>query len=153
MKTLVLAAFLGALALAGTALAAKKPLVPVYVQHLIAKRAPAVAYVPARGAIGFPYRNFKIRHGVLHIWFPSRTEPSKTIVFSARAFHGTCRAGASKSFQMAGVKTWYGYDGTTQRAWRCLHGRKLTASTTMGLRRFADAGLARMAASGHRIRY
>jgi hypothetical protein len=127
-------------------------LVPPYVQHLIETRAPHVAYVPARGAIGFPYRNFKTGGGTVRIWFASRSEPKKTIVFEAKAFHGVCRAGSSKSFQMAGVKTWYGYDGTTQRAWRCVHGVKLTALTTMGQRRFADVGLARMAASGHRIR-
>jgi hypothetical protein len=151
-KLLVLALLAAAVLVPARAAAAAKPLVPAFVQQLVAKRAPALAYVPARGAIPYRYRNFKVQRGVLRIWFANRNEPSKTILFSARAFRGTCRAGASKSFQMAGVKTWYGSDGATQRAWRCLHGRKLTASTTMGPRRFADAGLARIAASGHRVR-
>lgn len=128
------------------------PLVPVGVQARIAKRVPAVAYVPARGAIPYRYRNWVARGGVLRIWFANRREPSKTIVFVAEPFHGSCRAGMEKSFQMAGVKTWWSHTAGHQQAWRCLHGRKLTARTTMGLRTFADVGLARMAASGHRIR-
>ena len=143
---------LAPLVLAPPASAGSQPLVPLAAQQRIAKRAPRLAYIPARGALPYRYRNWRLQNGALRIWFANRNEPGKLVVFEARAFHGVCRAGAEKSFQMAGVKTWYSYDGIRQQAWRCLQGRKLLAWTTIGLRKFADVGLARIAASGHRIR-
>jgi hypothetical protein len=107
--------------------------------------------VPARGAIPYRYRNWALQQGVLRIWFANTNEPRKLVVFQAQVFHGTCRARMQRSFQMAGVKTWYSYDGTRQQAWRCVHGTKLTAWTTIGLRKFSGFGLARIVASGHRI--
>ncbi|HET7568543.1 MAG TPA: hypothetical protein VFJ91_11155 [Gaiellaceae bacterium] len=129
-------------------------LVPVPVQHAIQARAAAahVAYVPARGAPPYRYRDWKLEAGVLRIRFANRNEPRKLVVFEARRFHGVCRTGMQKSFQMAGVKVWYSDTATRQQAWRCVHGTKLIAWTTMGARTFADVGLARIAASGHRIR-
>jgi hypothetical protein len=149
-KTLAAPA-LAALAVAGGAAAASPPLVPLAARRAIATRAPLLAYVPARGAIPYRYRNWRLGGGVLRIWFANRNEPGKLVVFEARPFHGPCRAGMQQSFQMAGVKTWYVDDGARRQAWRCLHGRKLSAWTTMGPRTFAAAGLARIAASGHRI--
>ena len=152
MVRLLAVPLLGALALAAGAAAAATSPVPSLVQSRIAERAPRLAYVPARGAIPYRYRNWKLERGALRIWFANRREPGKLVVFEARVFHGTCRTGMQKSFQMAGVKTWYRYDGARQQAWRCVHGTKLTAWTTIGLRKFGGAGLARIAASGHRIR-
>ena len=152
MRRILVAAPLAAALVLASAAAASTPVVPVFTQRQIAKRAPALAYVPARLAIGFRYRNWKLGGGVLRIWFASRTEPRKTIVFAAAPFHGSCRAGMERSFQMAGVKTWYSHTSSRQEAWRCANGMKLTASTTMQPRRFADVGLARIAASGHRVR-
>jgi opacity protein-like surface antigen len=148
-RLLALASVAAALAPASASAA---PVVPVFTQHQILRRAPAVAYVPARGAIGWRYRNWRVQAGVLRIWFASRTEPRKVIVFSAAPFHGSCRAGMEKSFQMAGIKVWYSHTGTQQQSWRCVNGVKLVASTTMPPTRFADVGLGRIAASGHRIR-
>jgi hypothetical protein len=143
---------LAALVLAPAALAASKQLVPLATQQRIARQVPRLAYVPARGAIPYRYRNWKLRNGALRIWFVNRNEPRKLVVFEARAFHGVCRAGAVKSFQMAGVKTWYGGTANRREAWRCVHGTKLIAWTALPPLRFADVGLARIAASGHRIR-
>jgi hypothetical protein len=145
-RLLVLAPVAAALALSAAA-----PVVPPFTQRQIARRAPAVAYVPARLALGWGYRNWKAKGGVLRIWFASRTEPGKVIVFSAARFRGSCRAGMEKSFQLAGVKVWYSHSASRQQAWRCVNGVKLVAGTTMPPTRFADVGLGRIAASGHRI--
>jgi|GEM_PF-3464565 hypothetical protein len=137
---------------AGSAAAGSRPLVPVFVQHLIEKRAPRLAYVPARATIPYRYRNFELTGGKLQIWLANRNEPGKLVVFQAQPFHGVCRAGAEKGLQMAGVKTWYGVSGTRRQAWRCVRGTKLTAWTTLPERRYGLFGLARIAASGHRVR-
>ncbi len=150
-KLVAFAPLAAALALVSAA-SASAPVVPVFTQHRIASRAPAVAFVPARLATGWRYRNWQVRAGVLRIWFASHTEPRKTIVFVATPFHGSCRAGMARSFQMAGVKVWWGRTPNEQEAWRCVHGLKLVAATAMPPTRFAPAGLARVAASGHRIR-
>jgi hypothetical protein len=150
VKRAVVLASLAALTLAGPT-DASTPLVPASVQHQIAKRVPRLAYVPARGAIPYRYRSWTFRRGVLRIWFANRNEPRKLVVFEARIFHGNCRTGAEKSFQMAGVKTWYGASGTRRQAWRCVHGTKLIAWTTLPEIRFAAVGLARIVASGHTI--
>jgi hypothetical protein len=126
--------------------------VPVPVQHAIAARAPRVAYVPARGVSPYGYRGWSVSRGALRIVFANRNEPRKTVAFEARVFHGTCRSGAQKSFQMAGVKVWWSGTAARRQAWRCVHGTKVSAWTTLPARRFADVGLARIAASGHRIR-
>ncbi len=139
-----------AVAAAGAA-AAPKPLVPAAVQAQIAKRTPRLAYAPVRGVLPYRYRNWTSRSGVLRIWFASRTEPKKTFVFEARAFHGVCRTGRQRSFQMAGVKVWASRTASRGEAWRCAHGTKMIAWSTLPERRFALAGLARVAASGHRL--
>jgi hypothetical protein len=151
VRKIAAAAFVCALVAAGTAAAATEP-VPAAVQARIAKQTPQLAYVPARGVLPYRYRSWKLAAGVLRIWFANANEPKKLYVFEVRVFHGTCRAGMQQSFQMAGVKAFYAYDGTRQQAWRCVHGTKLTAWTTIGLRKFSGAGLARIVASGHRIR-
>ncbi|HVS84952.1 MAG TPA: hypothetical protein VHD91_04920 [Gaiellaceae bacterium] len=128
-------------------------LVPVPVQHAIHARAAAshVAYVPARGAPPYRYRDWKLQSGVLRILFANRNEPRKLVVFQAQRFQGVCRAGATHSYQMAGVKVWYGESGGRRQAWRCVNGAKVSAWTTLPELRFAAVGLARIAASGHRV--
>jgi hypothetical protein len=150
MKTPLVIASLAALVLAASA-AAVKPLVPVAAQRAIAKRTPRLAYVPARGTPPYRYRNWKLQHGVLRIWFANRNEPKKVVVFSVRAFGGDCRAGEQRGMQMAGVKVWYSQVGTLQEAWRCTHGLKIVTSTTLPPIRYSRFGLARIVASGHKI--
>ena len=58
----------------------------------------------------------------------------------------------AKSFQLAGNKVYWGHTSTEQQAWRCVNGMKLVASTSLPPDRFADVGLGRIVASGHRIR-
>jgi hypothetical protein len=124
-------------------------LVPVPVQHEIAQKAPLVAYAPARLAVGWHYARWT-REGALRIFF--RNKAGREIVFVAAPYKGNCRAGMEKSFQMAGVKVYWGHTANEQEAWRCVNGMKLVAATSLPPDRFADVGLARMAASGHRIR-
>ena len=124
-------------------------LVPVPVQHEIAEKAPLVAYAPARLAVGWHYARWT-HEGALRIFF--RNKAGREIVFVAAPYKGNCRAGMEKSFQMAGVKVYWGHTANEQEAWRCVNGMKLVAATSLAPDRFADVGLARMAASGHRIR-
>jgi hypothetical protein len=124
-------------------------LVPVSVQHEIAQKAPLVAYAPARLAVGWHYARWT-HEGALRIFF--RNKAGREIVFVAVPYKGNCRAGMEKSFQMAGVKVYWGQAAAEQEAWRCVNGMKLVAATSLPPNRFADVGLARMAASGHRIR-
>ena len=119
------------------------------VQHEIAQKAPLVAYAPARLAFGWHYARWT-HEGALRIFF--RNKAGREIVFVAAPYTGSCRAGMEKSFQMAGVKVYWGHTANEQEAWRCVNGMKLVAATSLPPDRFADVGLGRMAASGHRIR-
>jgi hypothetical protein len=123
--------------------------VPVPVQHQIAQKAPLVAYVPARGAIGWHYERWT-HQGALRIVFANKA--GREIVFAAAPFKGDCRAGKTKSFQLAGNKAYWSETASGQQAWRCVNGVKLTASTSLPPNRFADVGLGIIVASGHRIR-
>jgi hypothetical protein len=124
-------------------------LVPVPVQHQIAQQAPLVAYVPGRLAVGWRYWKWT-RDGPLRVYFHNRA--GKEIVFVAAPFKGNCRAGVEKSFQLAGVKVYWGHRVEEQEAWRCVDGVKLVAATSLPPDRFADVGLGRIVASAHRIR-
>jgi hypothetical protein len=123
--------------------------VPVPVQQQIAQKAPLVAYVPARLAIGWRYKRWT-HAGALRITFSNKA--GREIVFVAAPFKGNCRAGMDKSFQLAGNKVYWAQAAGVQQAWRCVSGMKLVASTSLPPNRFADVGLGRIAASGHRIR-
>jgi hypothetical protein len=124
-------------------------LVPVPVQAEIAAKAPLVAYAPSRLAPGWRYVRWT-HQGPLRIWFHNRA--GREIVFVAARFTGNCRAGMEKSFQMAGVKVYWGHTSNEQEAWRCVNGMKLVGATSLAPDRFADVGLARLVASGHRLR-
>ena len=124
-------------------------LVPVPVQHQIAQKAPLVAYVPARLGIGWGYERWT-HQGALRIYFSNKA--GREIVFVASPFKGNCRTGKTKSFQLDGNKVYWSQTATRQQAWRCVNGMKLAATTSLPPNRFADVGLGRMAASGHRIR-
>jgi hypothetical protein len=124
-------------------------LVPVPVQHEIARKAPLLAYAPARLAVGWHYTRWT-HAGAVRIYFRNRA--GKEVVFVAAQYTGSCRTGMEKSFQMAGVKVYWSHSANSQQAWRCVNGRKLVATTSLPPDRFADVGLGRMAASGHRIR-
>ena len=114
-------------------------------------RLPLVAYAPARLAIGWHYSKWSTGDfGAPNIVF--RNKAGREIVFTAAQFHGTCRAGMTKSFQLAGNKVYWAEAAGVQQAWRCVNGMKLVASTSLPPNRFADVGLGRIAASGHRIR-
>ena len=124
-------------------------LVSAPVQHQIAQKAPLVAYAPARLAAGWHYERWT-HQGPLRIFFANKA--GQGVVFVASPFKGNCRAGMTKSFQLAGNKVYWSQTATGQQAWRCVNGMKLAATTSLPPNRFADVGLGRMAASGHRIR-
>ena len=138
-----------AAAAASPTAAAATPVVPVFTQHRIALTVPALAYVPARLAIGWRYERWT-HDGALRIFF--RNKAGREIVFVAARFTGNCRSGMEKSFQLDGVKVWWAETAVDQRAWRCVNGMKLTAESSLTPHQFADVGLGRIAASGHRIR-
>jgi hypothetical protein len=126
-------------------------LVPAAVQAQILEKAPLVAYAPSRLAPGWRYASWRLEGGgALQIVF--RNGAGREIVFVASRFKGNCRSGMEKSFQMAGVKVYWGHTSNEQEAWRCVDGRRLVAATSLPPDRFADVGLARLVASGHRLR-
>jgi hypothetical protein len=133
-----------------SAAAAATPVVPTFTQHQIANTVPTVAYVPARLAIGWHYRRWTHAGGVLRIFFADKA--GREITFVAVRFSGNCAAAKEKTFQLAGVKVWWSHTSNEQQAWRCVNGVKLVAATALGPDRFADVGLGRIVASGHRIR-
>jgi hypothetical protein len=136
-------------AAATAAAAAATPVVPAFTQGQIAKTVPSLAYVPARLAIGWRYRRWTHRGGVLRIFFANKA--GREITFVAAPLTGTCRAGMEKSFQQAGVKTYWSHTANEQQAWRCVNGVRLVAASSLRPDQFADVGLGRIAASGHRI--
>ena len=123
--------------------------VPAPVQYQIAQKAPLVAYVPTRLAIGWSYERWT-HQGTLRIFFANKA--GREIVFVASRFKGNCRAGMAKSFQLAGNKVYWSQTATAQQAWRCVNGVRLVAASSLRPDQFADVGLGRIAASGHRIR-
>jgi hypothetical protein len=124
-------------------------LVPVPVQTQIVAKAPQLAYAPSRLAPGWRYSHWT-HAGAVRIWFTNKA--GREIVFVAARFAGDCRAGREKTFQLAGVKVYWGHTADEQEAWRCVSGVKLVAATSLPPDRFADVGLGRLAASGHRLR-
>ena len=123
-------------------------LVPLPVQQQIVQQAPLVAYVPARLAPGWKYVHWTATEETLVISF---TKAGTQIDFFVRRFRGDCTAGRGKTFQLAGVKVYWNHTPSEQMAWRCVGGVRMMAVTSLPPNRFADVGLGRMAASGHRI--
>jgi hypothetical protein len=133
-----------------TAAAAATPVVPTFTQGRIAKTVPSLAYVPARLAIGWRYRRWTHQGGALRIFFANKA--GREITFVAARFTGNCRTGMEKSFQLDGVKVYWSHSTNEQQAWRCVNGMRLVAASSLRPDQFADSGLGRIAASGHRIR-
>jgi hypothetical protein len=126
-------------------------LVPAPVQQQIVQQAPKLAYVPSRLAPGWRYVTWSSTGRLLVIVFRNRA--GGEVDFLVSRFTGRdCSYGEQKSFQLAGVKTYWSHTAAQQRAWRCVGGILLTAVTSLPSSRFADVGLARLAASGHRLR-
>jgi hypothetical protein len=152
---LLSATLAGLVALAGTA-AAATPMVPVFVEHLIAKRSEQLAYVPTRiAAPSFRYSAFTATAAKVSESFAQT--PKRTIVFTAAPYAGDCTAGKAKSFQLSGNKVYWAQFGSTQTAWRCVTGSngrhvRLAASTALQPNQFADVGLGTIVASALRVR-
>jgi hypothetical protein len=126
-------------------------LVPVTIQQEIARQAPPlIAYVPSQLAPGWRYSSWTTTGTMLVIVF--RNSAGKTVDFVVGRSFGTCGLAAQKTFQTAGVKTYWNHSAAQQQAWRCVAGVTLTAVTSLPPNRFADVGLARLAASGRRLR-
>jgi hypothetical protein len=146
----------GVLALTGIASAATRPMVPPFVQHLIAKRSPKLAYVPTRiAAPSFRYAGFKASAALVSETFAQT--PRRKIVFTAIPYSAPCAAGRQKTFQLSGNKVYWAQLDNTQTAWRCVtgpagHQVRLAASTTLGPTQFANVGLGTIVASALRVR-
>jgi hypothetical protein len=157
MRTLSLtAALFVAAAATGVASGAATPMVPLFIQQLIAKRSPQLAYVPTRiAATSFRYAGYKASATSVSQTFANPA--GRTIVFSAIPYTAPCADGKQKSFQLAGNKVYWAQLDNTQTAWRCVTGPagrqlRLAASTTLQPNRFADVGLGTIVASALRAR-
>jgi hypothetical protein len=126
-------------------------LVPAPVQQEIAKQTPArIAYAPARLAPGWRYRSWATTGKTLVIFF--KNPAGQEIDFLVSRYKGDCSFDMDKSFQMAGVKTYWSSASAQQQAWRCVNGVKITAATSLAPNRFANVGLARLVASAAHLR-
>jgi hypothetical protein len=124
-------------------------LVPVPIQQQIVQRHPTLAYAPARLSVGWHYETWSFRDGAVRIRFANKA--GSEVTFLAARFKGNCALAKEKSFQMAGVKVYWSHTYNEQQAWRCVNGVKLVGATSLAPDRFADVGLGRLVASGHRI--
>jgi outer membrane murein-binding lipoprotein Lpp len=144
------------LAVAGAASAAKTSLVPSFVQSLIAKRSPLLAYVPTRiAAPSFKYAGYQASTTRVSETFAQT--PKRKIVFSAIAYSAPCADGRQRSFQLSGNKVYWAQLDNTQMAWRCVTGRdgrqlRLAASSALPANGFSAEGLGTIVASALRVR-
>ena len=142
--------------LAGIVSAATTSMVPPFVQHLIAKRSPQLAYVPTRiAAPSFKYAGYKASAAIVSETFAQT--PKRKIVFTVIPYSAPCADGKQQSFQLSGNKVYWAQLDNTQTAWRCVtgpagHQLRLAASTTLGLTQFANVGLGTIVASALRVR-
>jgi hypothetical protein len=154
-RLLAVVLLLGA-ALCGAAVAARAPLVPAFIQALIAQRSPQLAYVPTRiAAPSFRYAGYKASGSSVSQTLANRA--GRTIVFTAIPYRAPCAEGKQKSFQLAGNKVYWAQLDNTQTAWRCVSGAnggqvRLAAATTLQPTQFADVGLGTIVASALRVR-
>ena len=117
-------------------------LVPPPVQQEIAQQTPAlIAYAPVPPGPGLALQHLgddgpDPRHLL------QEPRPARRSTSSSAASRATAAWRAAKSFQMAGVKTYWS-SKSAQQAWRCVNGVKITAATSLPPNRFADVGLAR----------
>ena len=143
-----------ALTLVASAATAPPPVVPLPVQAHIKHRAPLLAYVPTRAAIGFRYTHWLRTKQTVQIMFVNKA--GWEIDFIATRQHGSCRAGMEKSYQLDGNMVYWSHTGAEQQAWRCVTGAlgrqvRLVASSPQSPTTFAAVGLGRVVASGKRI--
>ena len=96
-----------------SAAAAATPVVPIFTQHQIATTAPSARLRAGAARDRLALRALDARRGRLRIFF--RTRPASEIDVPRAPFNGDCAAaGMEKSFQLAGVKVWWGQ--TLERA-------------------------------------
>lgn len=124
-------------------------LVPAPVQQEIVQQAPLMAYAPMQLAPGWRYSTWASTGNAVVIVF---RRAGKEIDFLVQRSSGDCSLGKQKTFQVGGVLTYWSHTSAQQHAWRCVNGFRLTAETSLAPDRFADVGLARLAASGRRLR-
>ena len=156
-STLVVALLtLAGAASAATTSGARTSLVPPFVQHLIAKRSPLLAYVPTRiAAPSFRYAGFQASPTKVSVTLAQT--PRRKIVFSAIPYSAPCADGKQRSFQLSGNKVYWAQLDNTQTAWRCVMGPggrqvRLAASSTLALNQYAPEGLGTIVASALRVR-
>lgn len=138
------------------AAATRNPLVPTFIQHLVERRAGALAYAPTRAPADYRYLSYGWNGAAkqltirLHDRHYATSNATHTAVFTATPFAGalsTCSAGKQKTIQYAGNKVYW--DGTV--AWRCVqgaHGNVKLAATGAAL---PDVGLALVVSSAKRL--
>lgn len=144
------------LACCGTAAAARTPLVPAFVQHLVRAKAGALAYAPTRAPANWrylayrwdaPHRTLTIR---LHDRHYARSNARRTATFTAAPFAGSlasCAAGRQKTIQYAGNRVYW--DGSI--AWRCVRGANGSVKLAVAGAALPDVGLALIVSSAKRL--
>jgi hypothetical protein len=154
-KKLPLAAVV-VLACSGTAAAARQPLVPTFVQHLVRAKAGALAYVPTRAPSSYRYLSYRwdAAHRTLTIRVHNRhyaaSNARRTASVTAAPFAGSlasCADGKQKTLQYAGNRVYW--DGAV--AWRCVRGARGNVKLTAAGANLPDVALALLVSSVKRL--
>jgi hypothetical protein len=106
------------------------PVVPTFIQHVIERKAGALAYAPTRAPFGYRYLSYTwdaagkrltIR---LHDKHYAVSNANRTVAVTMERFGGTpaaCGDGNEKSYQVDGNKV---FSAGGNLAWRCVRGVK-----------------------------
>jgi hypothetical protein len=122
-----LAAALALLA-AAPAAAATAPLVPVFIQHTVQKKAGTLAYIPTRAPFGYRYASYTWNAATrtltvrVHDRHYKLSNHNRDVAVSVSRFTGAlsaCGAGNEKSYQVDGNKV---FSAGGSLAWRCVRG-------------------------------
>jgi hypothetical protein len=156
MKKLLVVPLAALCAVPVLAAATKSPLVPTFIQHLVERKAGALAYAPTRAPANYRYLSYTWNAAAkrltirLHDKHYAASNAKRTAVFTATPFAGAlsaCSAGKQKTIQYAGNKVYW--DGTV--AWRCVQGTRGNVKLAATGASLPDVGLALVVSSAKRL--
>jgi hypothetical protein len=110
-------------------------------------------FLPTRMLIGFTYRSWSSRGGILRIEF--RNKAGLGVEWRVEPMTGTCDAGKQASYQLGGNKVWWAQTPSEQLAWRCVFDQggkplRLVAASSASPSKLAGVGLGTVAAHAKR---
>ena len=136
--------------------AARRPVVPIRIQHAIKKRTSVYDYVPTSMPKAFRYSSWSFSHNALTTFFQEQgAAAGNDISFSAFTRPGKlCANSPMRTFQTSSGTIYWSRSNFDQEAWRCVAGPndsliQLTAASTAGVA--TAKTLALIAASGRKI--